>query len=96
MRSLDNLNALVNYWWATPDEARGDPRNAMLHAMLSIRSLPAAHRDAWRAMFDHYVFERDGSASEHLPENRRGVLGDMRAEALKRLRLALSRALSRN
>lgn len=96
VRSLDNLNGLVNYWWATPDEARGDPRNAMLHAMLAIRSLPAPHRDAWRAMFDHYVFERDGGVADHLPENRRGVLGDMQPDALRRLRQALSRALSRN
>lgn len=96
VRSLENLNGLVNYWWATPDEARGDPRNAMLHAMLAIRSLPAAHRDAWRAMFDHYVFERDGRVADHLPDNRRGVLGDLQPDDLRRLRQALSRALSRN
>jgi hypothetical protein len=64
--------------------------------MLAIRSLPAPHREAWRAMFDHYVFERDGSAGEHLPETRRGVLGDMKPDELRRLRQALSRALSRN
>jgi len=96
VRALDKINGLVNYWWAEPDVARGDPRNAMFHAMLSIKSLPPPHRDAWRAMFEHYVFENDGETGTHLPEERRGVLGDMKPDALKRMRMALSRALSRS
>ena len=96
VRSVDRINGLVNYWWANAEELRGDPRNAMMHAMMSIASLPPAHRKAWRAMFDHYVFRTGGEIAEHLPENRRGVMGDMKADDLKKLRLALSRMLSRN
>jgi hypothetical protein len=95
VRSLDPVNGLVNYWWASPDEMRGDPRNAMFHAMMSIRTLPPSHRDAWRAMFEHYVFEANGDPGAHLPESRRGLLGRMQPDKLAKLRNALSRALSR-
>lgn len=95
VRSLDKINGLVNYWWDQAEEQRGDPRNALLHAMMSIKSLPPSHRNAWRAMFEHYVFETNGKPGAHLPEDRRGILGDMKPDALKRLRMALSRTLSR-
>ena len=95
VESMDPVNGLVNYWWATPDELRGDPRTALLHAMLSIKSLEPNHRDAWRALFDHYVFETDGETGTHLPEERRGILGKLEPKALKKMRGALSRALSR-
>lgn len=96
VRSLDSVNGLINYWWAQPQRERGDPRNALLHAMLAIRALPASHREAWRSMFDHYVFETNGDAGAHLPEARRGILGDMKPDALKKVRTALARALSRS
>lgn len=96
VRSLQPVNGLVNYWWGEAEEQRGDPRNALLHAMLSIRNLPPTHRAAWRAMFEHYVFETGGEAAAHLPAERRGILGELKPEDSKRLRLALSRAMSRN
>lgn len=96
VRSLDRINGLVNYWWAEPQRERGDPRNALLHAMMAIRALPPAHRHAWRSIFDHYVFDMDGKAGSHLPESKRGILGDMKPDALKSLRAALARALSRS
>ncbi len=92
--ALEGINALINYWWGEARESHGDPRNALLHAMMSIRSLPERHRQAWQAMFEHYVFN-DGKTAEHLPEERRGILGQLKPEALKHLRMALSKALSR-
>lgn len=96
VRSLDSVNGLINYWWSQVPQRGGDPRNALLHAMMTMRDLPAAHRDAWRAMFEHYVFGDPDAASAHLPPERRGILGEPKPDAIKRLRLALSRALSRN
>ena len=96
VRSLDRLNILVNYWWTPTAEARGAPRDAFLHAMLAVRSLPKAHRDAWRALFEHFVFQDDGPAGEHLPPERRGVLGEMDVQTLKALRASLARTLSRS
>ena len=94
VRSLEAINMLVNYWWSPPAPGRGSPRDAFLHALVAIGSLPKPHREAWRAMFEHYVFQDDGPPGQHLPADRRGVLGDMPAGMLKELRAALARALT--
>ncbi len=96
VRSLDAVNGLVNYWWSPIPEGAGDPRNALLHAMLAFRNLPTSYQRAWKAMFNHYVFDEDGTAGDHLPENRRGILGKQAPDTIKRLKQALARALSRN
>lgn len=80
VQSLDGLNVLVNYWW---DRANGkshqydSPFDAMLLAMLHIRDLPPAQRDAWNAIFNHYVFLKNGNPGEHLPEQALGLLGNI-------------------
>jgi hypothetical protein len=78
------MNVLVNNWHGVRGEA--SPFVAMVHAMLAVRDLPDAERQAWRAWFDHLVFgERDGAAVDHLPPHARGVLGPAvqgRAEAI--------------
>lgn len=94
VRSLDNVNALVNYWWEEAVDPGVDPRNAMFHAMLAVRSLPPAYRDAWRSMFEHYVFSAEPAT--HLPPERQGILGDQKPEARRQVKIALSRSLSRN
>jgi hypothetical protein len=96
VRSRASLNALVNYWWEPVPALAGDPRNALLHAMMAMRSLPAHYREAWRSMFEHYVFAEPTDAAAHLPPARRGVLGKLGPEDVKRMRMSLSRALSRN
>lgn len=96
VRSLDQVNGLVNYWWSRSVEHCGDPRNALLHAMMAIRWLPPEYREAWRSMFEHYVFGDYVESGAHLPVARRGILGEPDAEDLKQMKLALSRALSRN
>lgn len=79
------MNILVNYWHNGP--AEGPPFAALIHAMLSVRDLPAAQRDAWRVWFDHLVFG-DGAtdAAAHLPAHVRGVMGppnDLRRDAVR-------------
>ena len=93
VESLDRLNMLVNYWWTPGEGAEGPPVQALLHAMLAIRSLPAPHRAAWRTLFDHYVFEDDGPAGAHLPEARRGVQGALDPELIRTLRASIARTL---
>lgn len=96
VRSREAVNALVNYWWSRVPERAGDPRNVLLHAMLAIRALPPSYRDAWRAMFEHYVFGDPDEAGAHLPRARRGILGEPTEDDIRRMRTALARALSRN
>lgn len=74
VQSLSGFNVLVNYWW-TEYEALGSPMDTMLHAILSFRDLPTPMRQAWKAMFETYVFDDGIEASKHIPESRRGGLG---------------------
>jgi len=93
VRSLEKINMLINYWWKPPNEGRGQPRDALLHAMLTVKNLPPVHRAAWKTLFDHYVFHDNGDPAEHVPEERRGILGDLNAEKIREIRLALSNIL---
>lgn len=95
VRSTEQMNMLVNYWWAPDDQGRGRPMDALMHAMLAVRDLPPAHRDAWRVLFNHYVFEAGDDAGSHIPERRRGVLGRLDPGAIRAVRTALARALGR-
>jgi hypothetical protein len=95
VRSIDRFNALVNYWWSPSAQGRGAPRDAFFHAMLTIKELPEAHRQAWRAMFDHYVFQLDGPTAEHLPPDRRGIAGRLDPAIVRSVRKMLAGVLGR-
>ena len=80
--SLKKLNALVNYWWKRESSSGLVPQTrlgGLLHAILLYKSLPPSEREAWRVLFDHYVFGQDDPAA-HIPETRRGALGELNAE----------------
>ena len=77
VESLDSFSVLANYWWS-PSMLGGDSAyDAMLHSLLTISALPKHERAAWRAFFDHYVFRSEQDPAKHIPEHRRGVLGEM-------------------
>ncbi|MGP8034150.1 MAG: cupin-like domain-containing protein, partial [Steroidobacteraceae bacterium] len=59
VESLEPFNLLVNYWWhVLGGTAVGAVSgfDALLAAIVNLRSLPAPARAAWRALFEHYVF----------------------------------------
>lgn len=89
VESLEPFNVLVNYWWDAAPAGIGSPWDAMMHGMLSLRLLPPDQRRAWRAMFDHYVFQTGGDPADHLPEDARGILGTPTAANLMEIRAAL-------
>jgi hypothetical protein len=68
------FNVMMNYWWEEPDAA--SPLATLTQAIRAMRDLEPAHRAAWKAWFDHYVFD-DGAphAAAHLPPHARGVAG---------------------
>lgn len=76
VESLDPVSILVNYWWAPgqPDGI-GSPYDALLHALLALRHLPADQRAVWRGMLDYYVFEASGDPAAHLPDHAKGIIG---------------------
>lgn len=96
VEALEPLNVLVNYWWDASPAGLGEPNDALLHAMMSLRTLPEGQRRAWKAMFDHYVFEVDGDPGAHLPEEARGVLARPSAQTVAQMRRALIERLSRS
>ncbi|HEX8667843.1 MAG TPA: cupin-like domain-containing protein [Allosphingosinicella sp.] len=95
VQSLEGINLLVNYWW---DEAVADdhPFGPLLHASLTFRGLPEHQKLIWRAMFDHYVFERGGHPMAHLAPEHRGSFGDLTPEAAARLKHRLGQDLQRH
>ena len=76
VEALGKLNLLVNYWWNEYD-ILGEPMPAMLHAMLVIRDLPGPMRDAWKTMFQTFVFKDHGDPMEHIAPQDRGGLGEL-------------------
>ena len=95
VEGLDSLNILINHWWRTCPNYLGAPQDALLHAILGIRDLPIEQREAWRGIFDHYVFHAEATSVEHIPVGRRGVLGELDEDAARKLRAALRNNLNR-
>jgi hypothetical protein len=96
VKSLERFNVLVNYWWDNAGTHFGSPYDCLLHGFLTLRHLPANQRAAWRALFDHYVFQTDGDPVAHLPPERRGALAPMTAELAAHIRAALLKRLQRS
>jgi hypothetical protein len=96
VKSLETFNVLVNYWWDRATLKFGSPYDCLLHGFLTLRHLPANQRAAWRAVFDHYVFQTDVDAVDHLPPERRGALAEMTPELAAHIKSALLKRLSRN
>lgn len=92
--SLDEVSAMVNFWWRDAEPPLMTPLNALYHAIITMKNLPPDERARWRLMFDHYVFENADPVA-HLPENARGILGKRTPELVARVKKLLIDALSR-
>ena len=55
------------------------------HALLSLRNRPEHEKEAWRELFDFYVFGDPGQATSHLPAHAQGPLtmDEMNARRLR-------------
>jgi hypothetical protein len=95
VEGLDPFNVLINYWWRDTPRWLGQPQDALYHAILAIRDLPAQERAVWRDLFDHYVFTAGDEVTDHIPADARGVLAPLDAAAAGRLRNVILRNLSR-
>lgn len=95
VEALDSFNVLINYWWRQSPAYMGPPIDVLMHALLTIRDLPEAQREAWYGIFKHYVFEADEETVRHVPEHRRGVLAPMNERMARELRAHLLNNLNR-
>ena len=61
VQSLAPFNILVNYWWNQDPASAAQPYVQLLRLVYQLyRAMPAQHRQAWQALYDHYVFEHGG------------------------------------
>lgn len=93
VEGLSKFNILVNYWWRQVGMHMGAPMDALNHALLSIKDLPQAQRDAWRDIFEHYVFSPQQQA--HIPEDKLGVIAPLNELEARKLRSSLIKNLNR-
>ena len=93
VEALSDFNILVNYWWRQVPLHMGAPADALQHALLSIKDLPAAQRDVWRQQFEHYVFSPQ--VQEHIPAKARGILNPIDENLARKLRAMLLNSLNR-
>lgn len=95
VESLDKLNVLINYWWREAPAFMGPPINVLHHALLTLRDLPPEQRQAWKNIFNHYIFDADESTNAHIPEQALGFLGELDDTAARKLRALLLAQLNR-
>ncbi|MCY4057050.1 MAG: cupin-like domain-containing protein, partial [Gammaproteobacteria bacterium] len=79
----------------TTPASMGSPTDALMHAILSLRDLPERQREAWRGLFNHYVFDADEEVYRHIPERGRGCLSTLDDAGAKQLRALLLNRLNR-
>ena len=89
VQAFGELNVLVNYWWNEYD-VLGEPMEAMLYSILTMRDLPAPMRAAWQSMFETFVFKAHGEPMEHIDPAQRGGLGELDGRARRQLWQALA------
>lgn len=95
VQGLEPFNVLVNYWWNSAPAYVPTPMHALYHALWTIRDRPEREKQAWREVFDHYVFGPAEHAGEHLPEAARNVLGPIDEALARQLRAMLIAKLNR-
>lgn len=86
VEALAAFNVLVNYWWRQSPDWMDTPTNALMLALLTMRELPDAQRQAWQEIFRHYIFEPGEASEGHLPPHARHAqspLDENRARALR-------------
>lgn len=95
VEGLSPVNALVNLWWRQSPGYMDSPLHALMLALLTLRDLPPSQREAWRALFDHYIFDADAQTAAHIPPAARGVLAPINEFSARQLRALLLSKLNR-
>jgi hypothetical protein len=95
VEGLSPFNVLVNYWWGSSPNYIPTPMHALYLAMWSLRDRPDNEKQAWRHVFEHYVFGPRERSGEHLPPAARGALGEIDEDMARTLRAMLINKLNR-
>jgi hypothetical protein len=95
VEALSPFNTLVNYWWSTTPAYIPTPMHALIHAIWTLRDRPEREKQAWKQVFDYYVFGPTEQAAEHLPKEARGLLNPIDETQARQLRAMLINKLNR-
>jgi hypothetical protein len=94
VEGLSAFNALVNYWWSSMPAHIPTPMNALYHALWTLRDRPERERQAWKQVFEYYVFGSTQYAAEHLPDRARGILNPIDELRARQIRAMLINKLN--
>lgn len=96
VEALSSINVLLSHWWRDSEPFMGRPDNALTASILAIRSLPKNQRMAWKAIFDHYIFEPELDPLDHIPQSAKAELNYPLDElSARKLRADLQNKLKR-
>lgn len=95
VQALEAFNVLVNTWWSSAAAHLPTPMHALYHAIWALRDRPEREKQAWREVFDHYVFGDPAKAAEHVPPQAQGALAPIDDMLARQLRAMLIAKLNR-
>lgn len=95
VQGLSRFNILVNYWWSMSPAYIPTPMHALYHALWTLRDRPENEKQAWRNVFEYYVFGPRERAIGHLPPAAHGELGTMDDDQSRKMRAMLINKLNR-
>ena len=95
VEGLSKFNTLINYWWTMLPSFIPSPMNTLYQAIWALRDRPEREKQAWRNVFEYYVFGPSTRAGEHVPPHARGVLGEITDDLARHIRAMLINNLNR-
>jgi hypothetical protein len=95
VEGLSRFNVLINYWWSLSPAFIPTPMNALYHALWAFRDRPESEKQAWRNVFEYYVFGERERAIEHMPSAAHGELARIDDDQARKLRAMLINKLNR-
>ncbi|MGV6800902.1 MAG: cupin-like domain-containing protein [bacterium] len=92
VESMDEFGMLANYWWREGAPYLFTPLLTLFHSLLTLKGMPQTEKEAWQTIFDHYIFS-ETDPMEHIPNEAKGVFGDMNNQIDDKLRTLLIKSL---
>ena len=86
VESLAKVNALRNYWWngsSAPNSVSPSAIDSLNLALLAMRDMTPKQRDAWRCLFDHYLFKQGIDPTSYIPKHQQHILGELSPEYIR-------------
>jgi hypothetical protein len=89
VESLEKVNALMNYWWngsSSQNSVSPSAIDSLNIALLAMQDLTPKQRDAWRCLFDHYLFKQGIEPTSYIPEHQHHLLGKLTPDYIEAIK----------